>query len=110
MSRLSAGTILAGIMAVLFGLLGAYVVRKQLLNPPVAAKPEEKKAELATIPLAAADIPAGRKITLGDIAILRLTPEQVKKRGFHQGLHEPDVPDHRPSAQGRPKGRDHFQP
>lgn len=71
-------------MAVLFGLLGAYDVRKQLLNPPVAAKPEEKKIELSTIPIAAADIPAGRKITLGDIAILRLTAEQAKKRGFNK--------------------------
>ncbi|MFO0819850.1 MAG: Flp pilus assembly protein CpaB [Pirellulales bacterium] len=82
MSRLSAGTILAGIMAVLFGLLGAYVVRKQLLNPPVAAKKEEKPAELVTVPVAAANIPAGRKITLGDIAIMRLKPDQLKAKGF----------------------------
>lgn len=82
MNRLSAGTVIAGVAAVLFGLLAAYVVRKQLLKPaPVAAK-EEKKAELVTVPVAAFDLPAGRRLTLGDVGILRLTSEQVKKQGF----------------------------
>jgi pilus assembly protein CpaB len=82
MNRLSAGTVIAGVAAVLFGLLAAYVVRKQLLKPaPVAAK-EEKKPELVTVPVAAFDLPAGRRVTLGDVGVLRLTQEQLKKQGI----------------------------
>lgn len=86
MNRLSAGTIVAGVAAVLFGLLAAYVVRKQLLRPdPVVAK-EEKKPELFTVPVAATDMPAGRKVALGDIGILRLTSEQMKRQGFDKAF------------------------
>ncbi len=82
MNRLSAGTVIAGVAAVLFGLLAAYVVRKQLLKPAPVAVKEEKKPELVTVPVAAFDLPAGRRVTLGDVGILRLTNEQVKKQGF----------------------------
>lgn len=69
-------------MAILFGLLGAYVVRKQLLKPEVAKAKEAAKPEMLVVPVAAADLPAGRRVTLGDIAVLRLTAEQLKKKGF----------------------------
>lgn len=83
MARFSAGTLLAGIMAVLFGLLGAYVVRKQL-NPPAAAaaKTEAAREQLITIPVAASDLPVGRKITLGDVGLLKLTPKQLREQRF----------------------------
>jgi len=82
MNRVSAGTVIAGVAAILFGLLAAYVVRKQLLKPPPVAVKEEKKPELVTVPVAAFDLPAGRRVTLGDVGILRLTSEQVRKQGF----------------------------
>jgi Flp pilus assembly protein CpaB len=69
---------------VLFGLLAAYVVRKQLLKPAPVATKEVKPPELVTVPVAAFDLPAGRRLTLGDVGILRLTNEQVRKQGFNK--------------------------
>lgn len=83
MARFSAGTILVGITAVLFGLLGAYIVRKELGRPAEEKKvAEEKKEKDTVVPIAAFDIPAGRQLTLGDIALLKLTPEQLKKSSY----------------------------
>jgi Flp pilus assembly protein CpaB len=84
MNRLSSGTVLAGVAAVLFGLLAAYVVRKQLLKPVPAPAKEVKAPELLIVPVAAGDLPAGRRVTLGDVGILRLTQDQVKKQGFNK--------------------------
>ena len=81
MRRLSAGTLLLGIVAILFGLMGAYLVRKELLANKAA--PEAKKAEAAAkpvvLPIASDALPVGRKITLGDIAILQLKPNELAK-------------------------------
>lgn len=84
MARFSAGTLLAGIMAVLFGLLGAYVVRKQLNRPAVAAAQKPAGEATSAVPVAASDLPVGRKITLGDIGIMRLTSKQLRERGFNK--------------------------
>ncbi len=81
MARFSAGTILVGITAVLFGLLGAYVVRKEL-GRPEEKKVAEEKVKPTVVPIASGDIPAGRQLTLGDIGLLKLTPEQMKKTGY----------------------------
>ena len=80
MSRISPGTVLLAIIAVMFGLLGAFGVH-QYLNK------EKPKAEVAApesvaVPVASIDLKAGREITLSDIAILKLTREQMKKKGI----------------------------
>lgn len=79
MSKLSPGTLLLGIMAVLFGLLGAYVVRLQMKPLAVAA---EQEAQTVVVPRASTDLKAGRKLTLGDIAVYRLTPQQMQQAGI----------------------------
>lgn len=79
MSKLSPGTLLLGIMAVLFGLLGAYVVRMQMQRPVVAAQPQ---VQTVVVPRASTDLKAGRKITLGDIAIYRMTAEKMREAGI----------------------------
>ncbi len=81
MSRISPGTIIVGIFAVLFGLAGAYAVREYLTQKPEVAK-EEPRPRIISVPTASIDIEPGRKLTYGDIAILRLTPEQVRERNL----------------------------
>lgn len=81
MSRLSSGTLLLGIIAVLFGLFGAYAVRQYLREAPpeVAEVPAPEKV---TVPVASMPLVAGREIKMGDIAILKLTKQQMKERGI----------------------------
>ncbi len=82
MLKLSPGTLLLGIVAVLFGLLGAYVVRLELLPKPVAEVPEADPPGTQLVPMASSDLVAGRVITLGDIAVTKMTREQIKSAGI----------------------------
>ena len=75
--RASAGSLLLGIFAVMFGLLGAYVVRKELHKPNYVAVKDDKPGTV-TVPVASVPLEAGRKIEFGDIAIMKLTPTQLK--------------------------------
>lgn len=77
--RLSAGTLLLGLFAVMFGLLGAYVVQKELLKNKPKEVSQRKFEEVA---IAGRDLEEGRTISMGDISIYQLTPEQIKERGF----------------------------
>ena len=79
MSKLSPGTLLLGIMAVLFGLLGAYVVRLQMRPTAVAAQQE---VQTVVVPRASTDLKAGRKLTLSDIAVYRMTPQEMQQAGI----------------------------
>jgi pilus assembly protein CpaB len=77
-SRITPGTVIVGIFAVLFGLIGAYGVRKYLQGsgtpPPAATQPRRE-----IVPLASMDIPAGRQVVLGEVALLQLVPDQIRK-------------------------------
>ncbi len=83
MSKISPGTILLGFMAVLCGLLGAFFAMRPPVVPPskVAAAPQP-----ITVPVASANLEPGRRITLGDVAILRMTREEMQKRGIRGGF------------------------
>jgi pilus assembly protein CpaB len=76
--RASAGSLLLGIFAVMFGLLGAYVVRKELHKPNYVAVAGDNKPGTQTVPVASVTLEPGRKIEFGDIAIVKLTPAQMK--------------------------------
>jgi len=78
MNRISPGTIIVGVFAVLFGLIGAYAVRQHLTAKPVV-EAEEAPAPppLLVVPMASTDIEAGRPLTMGDVAVLRLKREQI---------------------------------
>ncbi len=82
MSRISPGTVIVGIFAVLFGLVGAYAVRNSLQTPPPA---EPAAPVLNAVPIASLDLQPGREITMGDIAILRLSTEQIQEQGLPDG-------------------------
>ncbi len=72
---MSPATIRVTFLAVLVGLGGAYGVRSYLASKT----PPKKEAETITVPLAAMDIPAGRTVRLGDIALTPMTRAQLRK-------------------------------
>lgn len=76
---ISSGTMGIVVLAVLAGLVGAYVVRNSLLTEPVPVKAAPART---TVPLAAADLPAGRTITMGDIVLTSMTAEEMTASGF----------------------------
>jgi Flp pilus assembly protein CpaB len=70
---------------VLFGLIGAYGVRKYLQGertPPAVAA----QARPTIVPLAAMDIEAGRQIVLGEVALLRLSDAEIEKMRVNKKL------------------------
>lgn len=77
--RLNIGTLLVGVFAILFGLIGAYALRS-VLTPapqPVAAAPRT-----VSVPLASNELPVGRKLVLSDMVLNPMTPEQMKEKGY----------------------------
>lgn len=82
--RASAGSLLFGIFAVMFGLLGAYVVRKEMHKPNSvsAASSKDDRIPTVTVPVASMPLEAGRKVEFGDIAIMKLTPAQMKAQNI----------------------------
>lgn len=76
MKSLSPGTLILGIFAMLFGLAGAYAAKQYLTQAsPAAPAPPVAK----TVPLAGVDLPAGRTVATGDVMLIKMTPEQMKK-------------------------------
>jgi pilus assembly protein CpaB len=75
--RLSPGTLILGIFAILFGLAGAYAVKKHL--EARGPEPVEPATVTWSVPLAVTDLPANRTIAVGDVTVARLTPEQIEK-------------------------------
>jgi Flp pilus assembly protein CpaB len=77
MARISTGTMTVAIFAVLFGLVGAYALRAAL----VGEAPEPPAPPKSTpVPLAAHDLPAGRKITMGDMVLVPMTRNDMEAR------------------------------
>lgn len=85
MSRITPGTMTVGIMAVLFGLVGAYGVRRftQPEPKPVVAQPPRAQASTDVFaPLAATDLVPDKKLAISDIMIVRMSREDVRERGL----------------------------
>lgn len=77
--RTSSGTILLAFIAILMGLMGVYALRK-LSNRQPAPEAAQRPSSV-TVPLAAMDLKVGRTITMGDIALMKMTRSQMKERG-----------------------------
>ena len=87
MERVSSGTILLGFIAILCGLLGVYALRTALKPRP---KAESAPPVQITIPMASRDLEPGHKVSLGDVALVRMTRAQMKERGI-QGVFMSDA-------------------
>lgn len=84
MSRISPGTLLLAVVAIAAGLLGAYIVKQNLEKQEEVAEVEQEAPQprMVVVPMSSTALKAGREITLGDIAIYRLSPEQFKEQGI----------------------------
>ena len=84
MQRLSPGTLILGIFAVLFALVGAYGVKKYVQDRTPQTTAMETKQAVQNVPVAVMDIPAGRTIALSDVMTLTLTEQQIAQYKFHR--------------------------
>ena len=84
-TKINSGTVLLGFFAVLVGLAGTYTVRVAMAEPPEVElpppppPPPKPKPVRITIPLASRDLVAGTTISMDDIAIYRMTREEIKE-------------------------------
>ncbi len=79
MERVSSGTILLAFIAILCGLLGVYALRTALRpKPEVAAAPIRP----TVVPMASRDLSPGHRVTLGDVALVRMSRAQMKEKGI----------------------------
>jgi pilus assembly protein CpaB len=72
--RISPATVTFGVMAIVLGLVAAYIVRQSLEKPPVVQappppKPEPPKPELVPVVFASVNIPKHTKISPGDVYV-----------------------------------------
>ena len=79
MRRLSPGTLIVLVFAILLGLLGAYAVKQYLTREPapVATVPPPPPEKVYTVPVAVMDLPAGREVVEDDLMVLRLTAKDL---------------------------------
>ncbi len=80
MSRITPGTVIVGIFAVLFGLVGAYGVRKYLQDQKPAPPPPPAGPRATIVPLASMDLEPGRVVVLHDIGLYSMTDAQIAER------------------------------
>ncbi len=83
MSRISPGTLLLAMVAIAAGLLGAYIVKQNHERQEVVeVAPEAPEVQTLVVPVSSTSLTAGREISLGDIAIYRLTRAQMVEQGI----------------------------
>lgn len=83
MAKISPGTMTAAIFAILLGLGAAYTVRQFLHKQPgpaVLAEDPPAAPQQAFIPIASRDLVPGQTLSLDDISILQIAPNEVNKR------------------------------
>jgi Flp pilus assembly protein CpaB len=81
MGKLSPGTLILGIFALLFALVGAYAVKKHLGEKQVAGD-QQPTQELLSVPMASMDLPTDRTITNGDLVVTKMTRKQAEEQGL----------------------------
>ncbi len=91
MSKINSGTILIAFLAVLSGLAGVYLLRQSMKQPPIAVVQQEEPSAPAlpsrqTVPMTSRSLPAGHKISLDDVAIVKLTRDQIKDYGLRSAF------------------------
>ncbi len=80
MSRIAPGTLIVVIFAILFGLVGAYAVQRQMAQQPTPPVEPAPGPQVYRVPLVATELEAGRKVALGDVIIVSGTTEQLNER------------------------------
>ena len=117
MQKLDSSTILLAFIAILFGLGGTYALRQYLRQaPPVVAETlAPKPPQKITVPLASRNIATGTRITMDDVALYKMTREEIKKSvKVHTFMTNPDQILGKlvmtPIKKGRPFNTEDFYP
>ncbi|MFK7768963.1 MAG: Flp pilus assembly protein CpaB [Mariniblastus sp.] len=86
MSKVNSGTILLAFIAVLFGLGGTYLLRKSMQKTPAVVadvvQAKIRPPQKLTVPMTSRSLEAGHRVALDDIALVRLSREDMKKYGI----------------------------
>ncbi len=83
MSRfISAETMTIGVLAIVFGLAGAYGVRALLSEQPEVEEEKEQPKPTFRAPFAIQDLPVDRVLTPSDMAMRDTTTERLREKGY----------------------------
>jgi Flp pilus assembly protein CpaB len=82
MSRLRPGTVIVLVFASFFAIAGAFVVRGVLQSNEPLADSESKQTVTRYVPVASSQLPVGRKVALGDIAVLSFDEAEFAKSRY----------------------------
>lgn len=97
MKRISPATVTFGVMAIVLGLVAAYIVRQAMEKPPVVQAPpppapEPPKPETVAVVFASVNIPKHTKIMPGDVYVAQVPKDSKAATGTFRGT---------PLAEGR---------
>jgi pilus assembly protein CpaB len=86
--RISPATVTFGVMAIVLGLVSAYVVRQALSKPPVVAKPapEPPKPEMVSVVFARNVIPKNTQLTAEDVFVSQVPKSMKLPAGTFRGV------------------------
>ncbi len=83
MARISSGTMMVVVFAILIGLGGAFVVRQKLKQPGLPPLRELAPVEQAVlVPTAAMDLIPGQTLSINEVALVSLSPEKYKNSAY----------------------------
>lgn len=84
--KINSGTILIGFFAILCGLVGVHLYREATKPKPVVQQaPAQPKAPVKTlVPMVSRNLVQGQRITIDDVALVRMTAEQRQKSGLNK--------------------------
>ncbi len=82
MTRVSSGTLTVVLFAIIAGLAGAFIVRQRLETPPPAPPTIAASPDDVIVPVASVDLKPGQMLTINDIAMVRMSPENFAKSKY----------------------------
>lgn len=85
MSKINSGTILLGFLAILFGLIGTWAFKEYSKKPAVPSQ-SISAPEKIVVPMASRTLEPGHQIKIDDIALVRLSREELRDYGFDKGF------------------------
>jgi len=86
MSKINSGTIVLGFLAVLFGLIGTWAFREYSKQPLVSAEESAADPGKVVVPMASRTLEPGHQIKVDDVALVRLSREEIRENGLDKGF------------------------
>ncbi len=86
MSKINSGSILLGFLAILFGLIGTWAFREYSKQPPVSVPERAVDPGKVVVPMASRTLEPGHRINIDDIALVKLSREEIRENGLDKGF------------------------